>query len=128
MVWYDRFISHAEKLADEGESELCVQILNVLQDMLERKEVVTEKVFLYSNFHNKFPFNIRCREECGINRLKIQFQGRQVHKDKLDKYLDTGTAVVSSSFFSRLSRSKKEAPGACMCYLILALIVISNYR
>lgn len=39
-----RFIYHAEKLAEEGESDLCVQILSVLQDMLERKNVTTEKV------------------------------------------------------------------------------------
>ena len=42
----NRFISHAETLADEGESQLCVQILNVLQDILdvEHREIETEDV------------------------------------------------------------------------------------
>lgn len=39
-----RFVLHAEKLADEGESELCVNILEILQDILERKEISTERV------------------------------------------------------------------------------------
>lgn len=39
----EKFISHAEKLADEGASKLCVQILGVLQDLLERRKVNTDK-------------------------------------------------------------------------------------
>ncbi|CAL8115015.1 unnamed protein product [Orchesella dallaii] len=39
----EKFISHAEKLADEGASNLCVQILGVLQDLLERSKVRTYK-------------------------------------------------------------------------------------
>ncbi|XP_021948195.1 inositol 1,4,5-trisphosphate receptor [Folsomia candida] len=38
-----KFVLHAEKLADEGESELCVNILEILQDILERKEISTER-------------------------------------------------------------------------------------
>lgn len=39
----EKFILHAETLADEGASQLCVQILGVLQDLLERRKVKTDK-------------------------------------------------------------------------------------
>ncbi|CAG7731913.1 unnamed protein product [Allacma fusca] len=76
----EKFISHAETLADQGESEICVQILNVLQDMLvlERRGINTER-------------------------------GSQIQKTTLEKYLKESKQSSSSSSKSRKAKDKNSA-------------------